>query len=111
MNSYVVRTSLSTSLTERDMCETVWVQAVWDPPGLVHCRWHQRILEAHGMKVSLVSDIYFTTSKIKAMAENWVQLEYDPNIIDAELYEAIELLENETVFTMPWLMMNIILNT
>ena len=53
------------------------------------------------MKVSLVSDIYFTTSKIKAMAENWVQLEYDPNIIDAELYEAIELLENETVFTMP----------
>ena len=29
-------------------------------------------------------------------AENWVQVEYDPNIIDAEVDEAIELLVNVT---------------
>ena len=42
------------------------------------------------------------------MAENWVQLEDDPNIIDAEADEAIELLD---VFIIPLLTMNMTLKT
>eukprot|EP00978_Attheya_sp_CCMP212_P007275 scaffold16936_cov61-Attheya_sp.AAC.2 len=33
------------------------------------------------------------------MAENWVNVEDDPNIIDAEVDEAIELLENATILS------------
>ena len=36
------------------------------------------------------------------MAKNWVQVEEDPNIIDADVDEAIKILENVTFFTMPW---------
>ena len=50
------------------------------------------------MKVSLVSDGSFTKSEIKAMAENWVQVEDDPHIVDAEVDEEIELMENITFF-------------
>ena len=32
------------------------------------------------------------------MAENWVQVEDDPCNIDAEAYEAIDILENVTLF-------------
>ena len=32
------------------------------------------------------------------MAENWVQAEYDPDTIDAEVDEKIEILENVTLF-------------
>ena len=39
--------------------------------------------EAFGLKISLVSDGSFTKSEIRAMAENWVQAEDDPDIIDA----------------------------
>ena len=35
------------------------------------------------------------------MAKNWVQVEEDPNIIDADVDEAIKILENVTFFTMP----------
>ena len=45
------------------------------------------------------------------MAEKWVQVEDDPDIIDAEVDEAIELLENVTFLTMPWLMMKMSLKT
>ena len=48
--------------------------------------------EAYGLKSSLVSDGYFTKSGIRAMIENWVQVEDDPYTIDAEVDEAIELL-------------------
>ena len=64
------------------------------PPGLVRHFQRQRIREARGLKGSLVSDGSFTKSEIRAMAENWVQVEDGPNIIDAEVYEGIELLEN-----------------
>eukprot|EP00978_Attheya_sp_CCMP212_P044514 scaffold312923_cov43-Attheya_sp.AAC.1 len=40
--------------------------------------------EAHGLEGSLVSDGSFTRAEIRAMAENWVNVEDDPNIIDAE---------------------------
>ena len=45
------------------------------------------------------------------MAENWVQVEDDTDIIDTEVDEAIELLENVTFLTIPWLTMKTILNT
>ena len=45
--------------------------------------------DAHDLKVSLVSDGSFTKSKIMTMAENCVQVEYDPYIIDAAVDEAI----------------------
>ena len=48
--------------------------------------------EAYGLKSSLVSNGYFTKSGIRAMIENWVQVEDDPYTIDAEVDEAIELL-------------------
>ena len=62
-----------------------------NPPGLVHSHQRQHIQEAHGLKGSLVSDGSFTKYEIRAMAENWVQVEDDPNTIDAEVDEAIEL--------------------
>ena len=57
--------------------------------------------EAHGLKGSLVSDEYFTEAEIREMSENWVQVEDDPNIIDAEVDESIELLEKKIYFTIP----------
>ena len=33
---------------------------------------------------------------MKAMAENWLKVEDDPDIIDSAVDEAIELLENST---------------
>ena len=65
-----------------------------NPPGLVHSNQRQHIQEAHGLKGSLVIDGSFTKYEIRAMTENWVQVEDDPNTIDAEVDEAIELLEN-----------------
>ena len=65
-----------------------------NPPGLVHSNQRQHIQEAHSLKGSLVSDGSFTKYEIRAMTENWVQVEDDPNTIDAEVDEAIELLEN-----------------
>ena len=53
---------------------------------------------SHGIKGSLVSYGYFTKSEIRAMVENWVQVEDDPDIIDDEVDESIELLENVTFF-------------
>ena len=52
--------------------------------------------EARDIKGSLVSDGSFTKAEIREMAENWVQVEDDPDIIDAGVDEAIELLENVT---------------
>ena len=52
--------------------------------------------EAHDIKGSLVSDGSFTKAKLREMAKNRVQVEYDPNIINAEVDEAIELLKNVT---------------
>ena len=47
------------------------------------------------------------------MAENWVNIEDDLNIIDAELDESNEVFEYATLqvmkLTMPWLMMTMIL--
>ena len=60
------------------------------------------------MKASLVSDCSFTKAETRTMAENWVQLEDDPNIIDAEVDEAIELLD---IFIIPLLTMNMTLKT
>ena len=81
------------------MCNAVWFKSVWEPPrGLVRHFQRQRIREARGLKGSLVSDGSFTKSEIRAMAENWVQVEDGPNIIDAEVYEGIELLENVFFF-------------
>ena len=54
--------------------------------------------EAHGLKGSLVSDEYFTEAEIREMSENWVQVEDDPNIIDAEVDESIELLGKKNTF-------------
>ena len=54
--------------------------------------------EAHGLKVSLVSDGSFTNDEIRGMAKNWAQVEYYQDIIYAELDEKIELLENVTFF-------------
>ena len=45
------------------------------------------------------------------MAEKWVQVEDDLDIIDAKVDEAIELLDNVTFFTMDLLMTNMSLNT
>ena len=55
--------------------------------------------EAHGLKGSLVSDGSFTKAEMRAMAENWINVEDDRNIIDAEVDDAIELLENATLFS------------
>ena len=63
------------------------------------------------MKLSLVSDGSFTKSEIRAMTENWVQVEDNPNIIDSEVDEAIGKLENVTFFTMPLFMIKMSLNT
>ena len=52
--------------------------------------------EAHSIKVSLVSDGSFTKAEMSAMAENWVNIEDDPDIIDAEVDEAIEIFKNAT---------------
>ena len=43
------------------------------------------------MKGSLVSDGSFTKYEMMELAENWVQVEDDPYIIDDEVDEAIEL--------------------
>ena len=59
----------------------------------------EAIMAAHGLEGSLVSDGSFTKAKIWAMAENWINVEDDPNIIDAEVDDAIELLENATLFS------------
>ena len=48
--------------------------------------------EVHSLKGSLVSYGSFTKSEIRAMAENWVQVEDDPDIIDTIVDESIELL-------------------
>ena len=48
-------------------------------------------LQAHGLKVSLVSYGSFTKAEIMAMSENWIQVEDCPDIIDAEVDEAIEI--------------------
>ena len=65
-----------------------------NPPGLVYCYQQQCIQEAHGLKGSLVSDGSFIKAEMKVMAGNWLQVEDDPDIIDSELDEAIELLRN-----------------
>ena len=44
------------------------------PPGLVRRCQDQRIRHAHGLKISLVGDVYFTKYEIREMAENWVHL-------------------------------------
>ena len=62
-------------------------------PGLAHSHQRQHIQEAHGLKGSLVIDGSFTKYEIRAMTENWVQVEDDPNIIDSEVDEAIDLLD------------------
>ena len=62
-----------------------------NPPGLVRRCHSQCIQESHDLKISLVSDGSFTKSEIRAMAENWVQVEEDPNIIDSEVDETIEI--------------------
>ena len=54
----------------------------------------------HGLKVPLVSDGYFTKSEIRKVAEKWVQVKDDPDIIVAEVDESIEILGNVTFFTM-----------
>ena len=36
---------------------------------------------------------------MREMAENWVNVEDDPDIIDAEVDEAIELLENTNILS------------
>ena len=51
-------------------------------------------LENNGIKGSLVSDGFFTKYEMRATAKNWVQVEDDPDIIDAEADEAIQLLES-----------------
>ena len=48
--------------------------------------------QAYGLKGLPLSNGSFTKLKITAMAENWVQVEDDPDIIDAEVDEEIELL-------------------
>ena len=48
--------------------------------------------EDHGLKLSLVIDGSFTTPEIRVVAENWVQVEDDPDIIDDEVDEDIDLL-------------------
>ena len=45
------------------------------------------------------------------MDENWVQLEYDPDIIDAEVYEWIELLDDVIFFDNSLIDEKIILKT
>ena len=57
--------------------------------------------EAHGLKGSLVSDGSFTKSEIRAMAENWVQVEDDPDSIHGEVDESIEILVNVNFIIMP----------
>ena len=39
------------------------------------------------------------------MAENWVNIEDDPDIIDDEVYEAIELLKNAAFRVMTFTML------
>ena len=49
--------------------------------------------------------VSFTKDETRSMAENWVNIEDDPDIIDTEVDEAIELLDDATFlvmkFTMP----------
>ena len=81
-----VRTRLSTSFASRETCNKFWVQAVWDPPpGLVYRRQCQHTRGDHGLKGSLVSDGSLKKSEMREMAETWVQVEDDPNIIDSEV--------------------------
>ena len=80
------------------------------PPGLVHRCQRQLIREVPGLKRSLFIDSSFVKSEIRAMSKNWVEVEYYPNIIDVEVDEAIELLENVTFFTSPWLVIKMSLN-
>ena len=58
----------------------------------VNVAWEARVLQG-----SLVSDGSFTKVEMRAMAENWVKVEDDPDIIDTEVDEAIEILENVTL--------------
>ena len=51
----------------------------------------------NGIKGSILSDGYFTKYEIRTMAENWVQVEDDPVIIDTWAEESIEQLENVTL--------------
>ena len=48
--------------------------------------------KAHGLKVLLVSDGFFRRDEIRRVAEYWVQVEDDPDIIDDEVDEDIDLL-------------------
>ena len=50
----------------------------------------------NGIKGSILSDGYFIKYEIRTMAENWVQVEDDPVIIDTWAEESIEQLENVT---------------
>ena len=49
--------------------------------------------EAHGLKGVLLCDTLFTKYEIRAMHENWIQVEDDPDIINAEVDEAVEIFE------------------
>ena len=48
--------------------------------------------EAHGLKGSLTYYGSFTKGEIRAMSDNWIKIEDDPDIIIAEVDETIELL-------------------
>ena len=55
--------------------------------------------EAYSLEGSFVADGSFTKTELRAMAENWVNVEDDQDIIHAEVDDAIELLEECTIRT------------
>ena len=76
---------------ERDLRRHSGPGGMGNSPVLYRRCQRQCILEAHVLKGSLSSDSYFTKSEIRAMSENWVQVEDDQNIIDSEVDEAIDI--------------------
>ena len=86
----------------REICATPFGSRRYgNPLGLVRHHQFQHIQEACVLKISLVSDGSFTKAEIRAVAENWVQVEDDPDIIDTIVDESIEILVNVNFIIMP----------